>query len=101
MYASHPPPYSNGGATDRYGFKIKLYKDIRSILDDLKQLGIPMAAASRYNSNFLSREIYFLLFSCRTEDPAASRELLGVLGIDKCFQQLEIFPSKKFTHFDK
>lgn len=40
---------SKGGATDRYNFRIKLYKDVRSILDDLKDLGIPIAAASRYD----------------------------------------------------
>ena len=40
--------HSKGGATDRYGFKIKLYKDVRSVLKDLGELGIPLAAASRY-----------------------------------------------------
>ena len=38
---------SKGGAVDRYKFKINLYKDVRSIFEDLKELGIPMAAASR------------------------------------------------------
>ena len=40
--------YSKGGATDCRGKKIKLYKDIRSIFADLKELGIPVSAASRY-----------------------------------------------------
>lgn len=37
----------------------------------------------------------------RTDDPAASRELLGVLGVDKLFDYMEIFPSRKFDHFKK
>lgn len=37
----------------------------------------------------------------RTEDPAASRELLNVLDLVQCFHHLEIFPSKKFAHFEK
>ena len=52
--------------------------------------------------------IRFQSFSCfpsflvyRTEDPPASRELLGVLEIDKWFSYLEIFPSRKFAHFEK
>lgn len=40
--------HSKGGATDSWGTKISLYKDVRSIFTDLKELGIPMAAASRY-----------------------------------------------------
>ena len=43
------------------------------------------------------------IYDCdlRTEDPAASRELLGVLELDTCFNYLEIFPSPKFAHFEK
>ena len=59
---------------------------------------ISRAKANKYT--FLSHFL-FTVTKCRTDDPAASRELLRVLGIDKCFQQLEIFPSKKFAHFDK
>ena len=45
--------------------------------------------------------MFYYLHVCRTEDPAASRELLKVLAVDQCFQQMEIFPSKKFSHFEK
>lgn len=45
LYAMY---HSKGGATDSWGTKISLYKDVRSIFTDLKELGIPMAAASRY-----------------------------------------------------
>ena len=37
----------------------------------------------------------------RTDDPPASRELLGVLGVDKLFDYMEIFPSQKYAHFKK
>ena len=99
--------HSKGGATDRYGFKIKLYKDVRSVLKDLGELGIPLAAASRYVRVCIYQDLYGLVcvylfcVSQRTEDPPASRELLRELGIDKCFKQLEIFPGSKFTHFEK
>ena len=44
-----------------------------------------------------------ILSSCcyRTDDPPASKELLGVLGVDKLFDYMEIFPRQKFTHFKK
>ena len=37
----------NGGAYDRYGTKIELFKDVRTIFTELKEMGIPLAAASR------------------------------------------------------
>ena len=43
--------FSNGGAYDSEGRTIKLYKDVRPILADLKEVGIPIAAASRYIRN--------------------------------------------------
>ena len=75
--------FSNGGATDRWGYKIALYKDVRAILKEVRELEVPLAAASR------------------TDDPAASRALLGVLELDTQFQWLEIFPARKFNHFKK
>lgn len=39
---------SNGGAIDHYGQKITLFKDVRSILAKLNEIGIALAAASRY-----------------------------------------------------
>jgi len=44
------PPFrsnGNGGAYDRYGTKIELFKDVRTIFTELKEMGIPLAAASR------------------------------------------------------
>lgn len=55
-----------------------------------------------FHNYCLPQSMYFeLSFPNRTEDPPASLELLGVLGIDKLFDQLEIFPARKFTHFRK
>ena len=39
--------YRKGGAIDSNKRKIKLYKDIREIFADLRELGIPVAGASR------------------------------------------------------
>ena len=66
-----------------YGCEIQLYKDVRSIFSELKAVNIFVAAASR------------------TDDPAASRELLSVLGVDKLFDYMEIFPSRKYDHFKR
>lgn len=39
---------SKGGATDSYGRKIQLYKDVRKIISELHDADIKVAAASRY-----------------------------------------------------
>lgn len=39
---------SKGGATDSYGRKIQLYKDVRKIISELHEAGVKVAAASRY-----------------------------------------------------
>ena len=50
----------NGGATDRYGTKIQLFRDVREILSELDGAGIKIAAASRlvyiyiYHDTFLN-----------------------------------------------
>ena len=94
--------FSNGGAFDSRGRTIKLYKDVRPILADLREVGIPIAAASRYVRNLVHDCMVSSYWSLsRTEDPAASRELLNVLDLVQHFQHLEIFPSKKFAHFEK
>lgn len=73
----------NGGATDRYGTKIQLFRDVREILSELDGAGIKIAAASS------------------TEDPPASEELQKVLGVYDRFQFHEIYPTRKFKHFEK
>ena len=40
---------SKGGATDSNGRKIQLYKDVRKIFSELHEVGIQVAAASRYH----------------------------------------------------
>ena len=37
----------NGGACDRYGTKINLFRDVRTIFNELREIGISLAAASR------------------------------------------------------
>ena len=36
-----------GGAYDNYGRKIELFKEVRTVFTELKELDIPLAAASR------------------------------------------------------
>ena len=62
---------------------------------------IQLSVSSLSRAPFLLSFLLFFLPSFRTEDPPASRELLGVLEIDKWFSYLEIFPRRKFAHFEK
>jgi magnesium-dependent phosphatase 1 len=53
---------------------------VKAVLDELDEIGIPLALASR------------------TERPDWARHLLDRLGIRKRFQYEEIFPDSKVTH---
>lgn len=58
-----------------------------------------MYGAYWFNDNILFK--FCGWWYSRTDDPRASRELLGVLGVDKLFDYMEIFPSQKYAHFKK
>jgi|GEM_PF-309344 len=79
------PPFdqgSDGVVKDQTGAKMKLYDDIREILEFLQEKEVPLAIASR------------------THAPSDALRLLDLLGVDKCFQFLEIYPGSKRSHFE-
>lgn len=79
------PPYRrvNQHVVDSYGAQIKLYPEVRTILDDLKDQNVAMALASR------------------TGAPAWARQLLQLFEIGHYFEYQEIYPSNKVTHFNE
>lgn len=79
-----PPfkPDGKGGATDVHGSRINLFPDVRDIISNIQECGIPIAAASS------------------TTAPKASRELQKVLQIYDNFDFSEIYPKRKFSHFE-
>ena len=78
------PPFSGEGTRvyDAYGRHVQLYSDVLAILDELDEMDIPMALASR------------------TERPDWARQLLDRLGIRDRFPYEEIFPSRKIQHLE-
>ncbi|MFB6317680.1 magnesium-dependent phosphatase-1 [Saccharicrinis sp. FJH54] len=79
------PPYRNVNAhiLDYHGAEIRLYKDVRTILDRLKTSGKIIAAASRTNA------------------PEIARELLERFRIRPYFDIEEIYPSSKDKHLSE
>lgn len=79
------PPYKriNEHIEDSYGARIKLYPEVREILDTLRTKEVPMALASR------------------TGAPAWARELLRLFEIQHYFEYQEIYPGSKITHFNQ
>ncbi|MDX1284836.1 MAG: magnesium-dependent phosphatase-1 [Draconibacterium sp.] len=79
------PPYNweNGLLLDSCGAHIKLYDDVIQILEELKEHGKKIVAASR------------------TYQPDWAQDLLRLFDIDKYFDLKEIYPSSKIQHFNR
>lgn len=79
------PPFLKVGEQlyDSSGRLLELYPDVLAILDDVDDLGLPMALASR------------------TERPDWARELLALFGIADRFAFQEIYPGSKVKHLKK
>eukprot|EP00112_Aurelia_sp_Birch-Aquarium-sp1_P012701 Seg2674.3 transcript_id=Seg2674.3/GoldUCD/mRNA.D3Y31 product="Magnesium-dependent phosphatase 1" protein_id=Seg2674.3/GoldUCD/D3Y31 len=79
------PPFTRfkDDVVDVHGTIIRLYRDVKDILKELKHSKCLIAAASR------------------TETPKEAHDLLSVLGIDHFFDYKEIYPGKKTVHFSK
>ncbi len=77
------PPYKrvNQHVVDSSGREIKLYPDVRIILENLKEHNVNMALASR------------------TEAPSWARQLLSLFEIEHYFDYQEIYPGSKIKHF--
>jgi len=73
----------DGSIVDSDGRNFRLYEDVPEILNEIDDLGIPMALASR------------------TEQPAWAQNLLELMGIRERFAYEEIYPSSKTKHFSR
>jgi len=79
---TNPPFYrENGIIMDEDGRKIKLYPDVKTVLEHLNDQRITMAVASR------------------TYSPEWADELMGLFDIKKHFNYFEIYPGSKVNHF--
>lgn len=82
--ATQPPYYwENGQLLDQSGRWLRLYDDVRSILDRLKEDEKMIAAASR------------------TYEPSWARNLLQLFEIESYFDVLEIYPNDKTKHLSR
>ena len=79
------PPYfwKNGKLYDQSNDWIRLYPDVISILQRLKEKDKKIVAASR------------------TFEPAWANDLIQLFDIDKYFDLKEIYPSSKIQHFKR
>lgn len=77
------PPFqrNNGRVLDRDGARVRLYQDVKGILDWCDAEGLDMALASR------------------TYEPTTARRLLDLFEIRDRFAYEEIYPSSKDRHF--
>jgi len=79
------PPYfwKNGKLYDQNNRWIRLYDDVKLILEELRRRNKIIVAASR------------------TYEPDWAQELLHLFDIDKYFDRKEIYPSSKVLHFKR
>ncbi|KAK7436183.1 hypothetical protein VKT23_019259 [Stygiomarasmius scandens] len=82
---------------DRRNEVIAFYKDVPQILHRLKAAGVTIAAASRTSAPRLARQALSLLLV----PPSASHSEEGPTKAIEFFDQLEIYPGSKLTHFRK
>ncbi len=81
---THPPFVWRGDRLkDQSGRWLRLYPDVKSVLEELKDAGKLIAAASR------------------TDAPPLAGELMRLLEIDHFFDAREIYPGSKITHLSK
>ncbi|XP_021506008.1 magnesium-dependent phosphatase 1 isoform X2 [Meriones unguiculatus] len=80
-----PPFHKNRDGTirDRRGKNILLYPEVPEVLERLKSLGVPVAAASR------------------TGEIEGANQLLELFDLVKYFAYREIYPGSKVTHFER
>ena len=87
------PSAKNESVKDRFGEDFAFYKDVPAILHNLRQQGIKVGAASRTSAPHVGKEMLRLLHISDAEGKQRK-------SIDY-FDQLEIYPGSKITHFVK
>ncbi|KAH8105102.1 magnesium-dependent phosphatase-1 [Cristinia sonorae] len=82
---------------DKYGQKVAFYRDVAEILHRLRAAGVIIAACSRTTTPKLAREALSLLLV----PPKAGQKHDSPTAAIKFFDQQEIYPGSKITHFKK
>ncbi|XP_045756556.1 magnesium-dependent phosphatase 1 isoform X1 [Mirounga angustirostris] len=80
------PPFhrsSDGAVRDRRGRAVRLYPEVPDVLQRLRDLDVPMAAASR------------------TGEIEGANQLLELFDLDRYFAHREIYPGSKVAHFER
>ncbi|KAI0312109.1 magnesium-dependent phosphatase-1 [Amylostereum chailletii] len=80
---------------DRYGEKISFYREVPHILHRLREAGVVVAACSRTSAPRLAREALSLLLV----PPKAGERHGKATPAIRFFDQMEIYPGSKITHF--
>ncbi|KAJ4465080.1 magnesium-dependent phosphatase-1 [Lentinula aciculospora] len=81
---------------DKYNQSISFYKHVPQILHRLRTAGVIIAAASRTSAPTLARSALTLLLV-----PPMKGSEDGTIKAVEFFDQLEIYPGSKLTHFKK
>ncbi|KAI0073977.1 magnesium-dependent phosphatase-1 [Panus rudis PR-1116 ss-1] len=96
-----PPLKRDGNALnsvkDKYGEEISFYRDVPEILHRLRNAGVIIAACSRTSAPTLARRALSLLLV----PPPAGHKGESPTPAIKFFDQQEIYPGSKITHFKK
>ncbi|XP_038226395.1 magnesium-dependent phosphatase 1-like isoform X3 [Dermochelys coriacea] len=80
------PPFQRGRAgsvLDARSHPVRLYAEVLAVLEQLQDLGVPMAAASR------------------TGETRGATQLLELFGVRHFLRQVEIYPGGKSAHFHR
>ncbi|XP_012287392.1 magnesium-dependent phosphatase 1 [Orussus abietinus] len=80
------PPFQKGKGNevvDAHGQKIRYYKEVPDVLEDLTKQKFELGVASR------------------TSEIQGANQLLQLFGWDKYFKYKEIYPGSKVTHFER
>jgi len=80
---------------DSYGGKVAFYEDVPQVLHRLRAAGVVIAACSRTSASALARQaLSLLLVPPKAGDPESP-----VMPATRFFDQQEIYPGSKITHF--
>ncbi|KAI0804798.1 magnesium-dependent phosphatase-1 [Irpex lacteus] len=94
------PPLKRVGVNsvwDKHGEQIEFYRDVPEILHRLREAGVIIAACSRTSAPKLARQALSLLL---VPPQVGDKESPPKPAIE-FFDQLEIYPGSKLTHFKK
>ncbi|KAI0086038.1 magnesium-dependent phosphatase-1 [Irpex rosettiformis] len=94
------PPLKSMGinhVSDRHGSEVAFYHDVPEILHRLREAGVVIAACSRTSAPRVARQALSLLLV----PPQVGDKKSPPKSAIEFFDQLEIYPGSKITHFKK